>query len=286
MQRSYNAGGAVAITGLLAFLIAQCGAADPGTAADTMAPPSTIVATTIDSPVTTLPVRGTAPTTFAVATSSTTTTVPAPSTTRPAQLTTTTSTAAPTTTIAAPPPPATAPTPPRPTTPASTALLAQPTPPPTAAPTTAAPTTAAPTTAAPPPPPAPAPTPGATPSPDAVSLTNQQRQSAGLSALSTDGALTAAAAQHSADQAARNSMGHTGSNGSSAADRIRANGGSFSTWGENVAAGYGSASGVVGGWMNSPGHRDNILSSAFTRIGVAVAISADGTPYWTMVLSG
>ncbi len=81
-------------------------------------------------------------------------------------------------------------------------------------------------------------------------------------------------------------MGHTGSDGSNAGDRIRANGGSFGTWGENVAAGYGSAAGVVDGWMNSAGHRANILNPAFTRIGVAIATSADGTPYWTMVLSG
>ena len=81
-------------------------------------------------------------------------------------------------------------------------------------------------------------------------------------------------------------MGHTGSDGSSAGDRIQANGGSFSTWGENVAAGYRNASDVVDGWMNSPGHRANILNPGFTRIGVAVATSADDTPYWTMVLSG
>lgn len=81
-------------------------------------------------------------------------------------------------------------------------------------------------------------------------------------------------------------MTHTGSNGSSAGDRIRANGGSFRTWGENVAAGFGSANGVVNGWMNSSGHRANILNPAFTQIGVAVSYAADGTPYWTMVLSG
>ena len=68
--------------------------------------------------------------------------------------------------------------------------------------------------------------------------------------------------------------------------RISANGGSFSTWAENVAAGYGNAAGVVDGWMNSRGHRENILNPSMTQIGVAVAIASDGTPYWTMVLSG
>lgn len=145
--------------------------------------------------------------------------------------------------------------------------------------TTATPTTAPPTTAA-------SLSPGASPSPDAVALTNQQRQAAGLPALTVDSSVTAAAAQHSADQAERNSTGHTGSDGSSAGDRVRANGGSFGTWGENVAAGYDSAYEVVEGWMNSPGHRRNILNPSFTRIGVAAATSADGTLYWTMVLTG
>lgn len=81
-------------------------------------------------------------------------------------------------------------------------------------------------------------------------------------------------------------MSHTGSDGSNAGARLRANGGSFSTWAENVAAGYGSAAGVVDGWMNSSGHRANILNPSMTQIGVAAATAADGTTYWTMVLSG
>ncbi len=201
--------------------------------------------------------------------------VPAPPPEATAQTPTTVdltpTTSRPTTTTTTVPPTTAAPTTAAPTTAAPT----------TAAPTTAAPTTAAPTTAAPPPS-----NPGATPSPDAVALTNQQRQAAGLPALATTSALTNAAAQHSQDQAGRSSMGHTGSDGSNAGQRISANGGSFSTWAENVAAGYGSASGVVDGWMNSPGHRANILNPAMTQVGVAVATSADGTPYWTMVLSG
>ena len=81
-------------------------------------------------------------------------------------------------------------------------------------------------------------------------------------------------------------MTHTGSDGSDAGTRIGRAGYSAGTWGENVAAGYGSASSVVDGWMNSSGHRANILNGAFTQIGVAVAYSADGTAYWTMVLAG
>ena len=132
----------------------------------------------------------------------------------------------------------------------------------------------------------PAPPPPASTSSDAIALTNQARANAGLAALSANGALNNAAAAHSADQAARNQMTHTGSNGSNAGDRIRAAGYSPSTWGENIAAGYTSASSVVAGWMASSGHRANILNPAFTQIGVASATAADGTRYWTMVLAG
>ena len=69
-------------------------------------------------------------------------------------------------------------------------------------------------------------------------------------------------------------------------DRIARAGGGFSRWGENVAAGYGSASSVIDAWMGSSGHRANILNPGFTHVGVAVAYSASGTPYWTMVLGG
>lgn len=80
-------------------------------------------------------------------------------------------------------------------------------------------------------------------------------------------------------------MTHTGSDGSDAGTRISRAGYAAGTWGENVAAGFGSADSVVEGWMNSSGHRANILNGAYTQIGVAVAYSADGTPYWTMVLA-
>ncbi len=143
---------------------------------------------------------------------------------------------------------------------------------------------------APTPEPAPAPQPAPAPAPasvndEVVALVNEQRAANGLAALATNGLLLSAAEGHSADQAARNDMGHTGSDGSSAGDRITAAGYSWSAWGENVAAGYATAADVMNGWMNSPGHRDNILSSSVTEIGVAAVPAADGTPYWTMVLA-
>jgi len=103
--------------------------------------------------------------------------------------------------------------------------------------------------------------------------------------LATNAALDAAALAHSLDQAAHRSMSHRGSDGSDAGQRIAAAGFSAGTWGENVAAGYSSASSVTAGWMGSSGHRANILNGSFTHIAVAYADAADGTRFWTMVLA-
>ncbi len=135
-------------------------------------------------------------------------------------------------------------------------------------------------------PPEPEPSEATRKSTDAVDLTNQRRIAAGLPRVSIDPALTAAALQHAQDQASRGVMTHTGWDGSDPGQRIARNGGSFSTWGENVAAGYTSAASVVNAWMNSPGHRRNILGGSFTRIGIGAAQASDGTWFWTMVLAG
>jgi uncharacterized protein YkwD len=60
----------------------------------------------------------------------------------------------------------------------------------------------------------------------------------------------------------------------------------FGTAGENIAAGYGSAAEVMEGWMNSSGHRENILNPAFTRLGVGVTAASDGTLYWVQNFAG
>ncbi|MFE2276648.1 CAP domain-containing protein [Streptomyces sp. NPDC059454] len=162
-------------------------------------------------------------------------------------------------------------------------------------PTTAAPkpTTAAPkpTTAAPKPTTA-APRPTATaPSPDAtggasasgpvaevVELVNAERAEAGCSPVKVNTTLTRAAQDHSEDMAASGTMSHTGSDGSSPGDRITRAGYSWSTYGENVAYGYSTPEQVMTGWMNSPGHKENILNCAFKEIGVGLAQPGS---YWT-----
>ena len=132
----------------------------------------------------------------------------------------------------------------------------------------------------------PAAAPAATPISRVIDLTNDARAGAGLAPVAENAQADAAAAGHSNDQAAYDTMSHTGSNGSTCGQRLTAAGVAWRTWGENVAAGQTSADQVVQAWLNSAGHRANILNPAFTGIGVGVTASADGTLYWTMDLIG
>lgn len=118
-----------------------------------------------------------------------------------------------------------------------------------------------------------------------VALVNNERTSRGLAPVAVNDMLTRAAEAHSTEQATRSTMTHTGANGSSPGDRIAAQGYSASAWAENVAAGQPDCGSVMGAWMNSAGHRTNILNPGLQEIGVAVVAKADGTRYWTMDLA-
>nr|WP_030500821.1 CAP domain-containing protein [Micromonospora purpureochromogenes] len=114
-----------------------------------------------------------------------------------------------------------------------------------------------------------------------VTLVNQERAKAGCKALTVNAKLNLAAQRHSQDQADHKKMDHTGSNGSQPWDRVKAAGYSYSMVGENVAWGYQTAAEVMDGWMNSEGHRKNILNCGYTQIGMGLARS--NGPYWTQV---
>nr|WP_255719336.1 CAP domain-containing protein [Pelomonas sp. P8] len=108
------------------------------------------------------------------------------------------------------------------------------------------------------------------------------------SALRWQANLTQAALQHSDDMQSGNFFSHTGSNGSTAGQRITAAGYSWRAYGENIAAGQASASTVMTSWMNSPGHCANIMNSTFREIGVACVKGGAGNTYgtyWTMELA-
>jgi uncharacterized protein YkwD len=113
---------------------------------------------------------------------------------------------------------------------------------------------------------------------EVVDLVNSERAKVGCSPVKVNAKLTKAAQDHSEDMAEHSNMSHTGSDGSQPGDRIERAGYSWSTYGENVAYGYDSAKSVMEGWMNSSGHKANILNCDFKEIGVGLA--TDGN-YWT-----
>lgn len=111
-----------------------------------------------------------------------------------------------------------------------------------------------------------------------LTLVNAERAKAGCSPLTENAKLTKAAQDHSQDMADHQNMSHTGSDGSSMSDRLARVGYAFRTAGENVAYGYSSPESVMDGWMNSPGHKANILNCAFKEIGIGLAQPGN---YWT-----
>lgn len=137
--------------------------------------------------------------------------------------------------------------------------------------------------------PTPSPTPttpgggGSTVEDAVVQLTNQARTANGCKALVHDPQLRAAAEGHSADMAAKGYFSHTSQDGRSPGDRIKAAGfAPIRTWGENIAMGQRTAESVVQGWLNSPGHKANIMNCAFTHIGVGHDPKG---PHWTQVFA-
>lgn len=136
-------------------------------------------------------------------------------------------------------------------------------------------------TPTPPPTPSPTPSQGSSSQEEVVRLTNVERQAGGCGALKNDPQLRSAAQGHSDDMATKNYFSHTSQDGRTMTDRIKASGFSpMSAWAENIAMGQRTPAEVVKAWMNSTGHRQNIMNCAYTHIGVGVANSSRGV-YWT-----
>ncbi|MFF0364432.1 sigma-70 family RNA polymerase sigma factor [Streptomyces fungicidicus] len=139
--------------------------------------------------------------------------------------------------------------------------------------------TSAPTSAPAKPPAQPSAPAAAGPAADVLSLTNTERAKAGCGPVKSDDRLARAAQLHSEDMSANDYFSHTGQNGSSFVDRAKAQG-HPSPGAENIARGQSSAASVMDAWMNSSGHRANILNCSLTSLGVGVTES-DWT--WTQV---
>lgn len=118
-----------------------------------------------------------------------------------------------------------------------------------------------------------------------VELVNVERQKSGLSALKLDSSMANVARMKSKDMADNNYFAHQSPTYGSAGDMLSKFGIKWSAWGENIASGQKTPEAVVTAWMNSPGHRANILSTNFGRIGVGYVTNSNGTPYWTQMFA-
>ncbi|MFY1669096.1 CAP domain-containing protein [Plantactinospora sp. WMMB334] len=115
-----------------------------------------------------------------------------------------------------------------------------------------------------------------------LTIVNRERAANGCAAVVINNDLAEAARLHSQDQAENTDMSHTGSDGSDFVERAR-RAGYDRPIGENVAMGYRDAAAVMEGWMNSSGHRANILNCDARAMGVGVATGPDGRLYWTQM---
>lgn len=111
-------------------------------------------------------------------------------------------------------------------------------------------------------------------------LVNQIREENGLEPFVYNETLAETARAHSQDMIDRNFFDHTNPDGKSPFDRMRDNGLSYSMAAENIAVGYPSPEAVVEGWMNSQGHRANILGGC-EELGVGLALGGSYGYYWT-----
>jgi len=116
-----------------------------------------------------------------------------------------------------------------------------------------------------------------------VELTNQERANHGLEPLEIDPQLSEVAEAKSNDMAENGYFSHNSPTYGSPFDMMHSFGVDYQTAGENIARGQSTAQQVVDGWMNSPGHRANILSPDFTHIGVGY--DEDGN-FWTQQFIG
>ncbi|MFI2202616.1 CAP domain-containing protein [Streptomyces sp. NPDC020192] len=114
---------------------------------------------------------------------------------------------------------------------------------------------------------------------EVLKLVNQERSKVGCSPLSANSSLTRLAESFSDDMAARGFFDHTDPDGKSPWDRAAAAGIS-NLGGENIARGQADAAAVMQAWMNSPGHKANILNCDFKTLGVGVHLGPGG-PWWT-----
>ncbi len=118
---------------------------------------------------------------------------------------------------------------------------------------------------------------------EVIRLVNVERTKRGLQPLKANWELSRVARLKSQDMANKGYFSHQSPTYGSPFNMMENFGIRFSSAGENIAFGQKTPAQVMTAWMNSPGHRANILSPSYTEIGVGLARNKNGVPYWTQM---
>jgi uncharacterized protein YkwD len=122
---------------------------------------------------------------------------------------------------------------------------------------------------------------------EVIQLVNDERAKYGLNALAPSAELSQAANAEACDMIHYNYFDHINPvTGSSPLDRFAASGFEGNICGENIAAGQQSPEQVVDGWIGSPEHEDNVLSPAFTHMGIGIRLGGPYRIYWVQLFGG
>jgi len=119
-----------------------------------------------------------------------------------------------------------------------------------------------------------------------ATMVNSERAKVGLAPLKLNWQLSRVARYKSQDMIDKNYFSHQSPTYGSPFDMMKNFGIKYMAAGENIAYGQRTATEVMTGWMNSPGHKANILSKNYSEIGVGLAKKTDGTCYWTQQFIG
>lgn len=117
-----------------------------------------------------------------------------------------------------------------------------------------------------------------------LNLVNRQRSAQGLKSLSLDSALNNAATLKAQDMADKGYFDHTSPTYGTPFQMLKSLGISYRSAGENIAKGQKTPEAVMNAWMNSSGHRANILNSSYGKLGVGYVVK-NGTTYWVQIFT-
>jgi uncharacterized YkwD family protein len=121
---------------------------------------------------------------------------------------------------------------------------------------------------------------------EVINLVNKEREKHNLKPLEIDMKVSQLARQKSEDMRDKNYFDHTSPTYGKPCDHMKKEGVKYKYCGENIAAGYKTPEEVMEGWLKSKGHRENILNSDYTHIGVGYAEGGTYGTYWTQQFYG